>query len=159
MTNHDIAKGIIERELTMKIHDRCKAGPADASIFKTENGICYVKELMQSIYVKGKKRRLNFVSSNSAPGTRKLGWGLMRERFLAANPGPDHRGPREFPGLFCLERCDQFRRTVPVLPRDMDKDPDDVDSSVEDHIGDESRYMVVFSGWKTKSGRVGGVPS
>lgn len=159
MINHDIAKGIIERELAMGIHDRCKAGPADAAIFKTENGICYAKELMQSIFVGGKKRRLSFVSSNSGPGTRKLGWGLMRERFLAANPGPEHRGPREFPGLFCMERCTQFRRTVPVLPRNMDKDPDDVDSSTEDHIGDESRYMVVFSGWQGKSGRLKGVAS
>jgi len=141
----------------MGIHDRCGAGPADASIFKTENGVCYAKELMRPQQVNGKKRHLTFVSSNSAPGTRKLGWGLMRERFLAIVPDPDHHGPREFPGMFILSRCAQFRRTVPVLPRDMDKDPDDVDTTTEDHIGDESRYMVVFSAVKRGSGRLSGV--
>jgi len=157
--NNQIAKGIIERELTMGIHKRCRAGPADASIFKTENGICYAKELMRPQFVQGKKRHLTFVSSNSAPGTRKLGWGLMRERFLAIIPEKGHHGPREFPGLFCLARCEQFRRTVPVLPRDMDKDPDDVLTTCEDHIGDEARYMVVFSAVRRGSGRVAGVAS
>ena len=157
MMNHQIAKGIIERELVMGIHKRCKAGPADASIFKRENGICYASELMKSQFVQGKKRSLKFVSSNSGPGTRKLGWGLMRERFLAIIPEEGHQGPREFPGLFVTARCEQFRRTVPVLPRDMDKDPDDVDTNTEDHIGDESRYMVVFTGVRRGSGRVSGV--
>ncbi len=159
MINHDIAKGMIQRELAMQIHERCLPGPADASIFKTENGICYAKELMTPQFVDGKKRRVTFVSSNSAPGTRKLGWGVMRERFLATNPTEDRRGPREFPGLFVTERCDQFRRTVPVLPRDMDKDPDDVDTDTEDHIGDEARYMTVFACVKRGSGRTLGVAS
>lgn len=157
MMNHQIAKGIIERELAMGIHKLCKAGPADASIFKTENGICYAGELMKPQFVQGKRRSLKFVSSNSGPGTRKLGWGLMRERFLAIVPEEGHQGPREFPGLFITARCEQFRRTVPVLPRDMDKDPDDVDTDTEDHIGDESRYMVVFTGVRRGSGRVSGV--
>jgi len=157
MLNHDIAKGIIERELTMGIHERCKAGPADASIFKTENGICYANELMRSQFIQGKKRKLTFVSSNSAPGTRKLGWGLMRERFLATAPKDGRIGPREFPGLFVTTRCDQFRRTVPVLPRDMDRDPDDVNTEAEDHIADESRYMTVFATVSRGSGRLQGV--
>jgi len=164
MLNHQIAKGIIERELLLGIHKRVLAGPADAAIFKTENGICYARELMKPQFVEGKRRQLRFVSSNSAPGTRKLGWGLMRERFLATNPEalpPEerHNGPREFPGIFICHRCDQFRRTVPVLPRDLEKDPDDVDTSTEDHIGDESRYMVVFSAVKRGSGRLSGVAS
>jgi len=159
MINHDIAKGIIERELAMEIHKRCKAGPADASIFKTENGICYANELMKPQFVNGKKRRVMFVSSNSAPGTRKLGWGVMRERFLAVNPPEGRRGPREFPGLFVTSKCEQFRRTVPVLARNMDKDPDDVDTDTEDHIGDEARYMSVFVSVRRGSGRVSGVAS
>jgi len=159
MTATDIAKGIIERELDMGIHDRVKAGPADASIFKTENGVCIAKDLQTPVLVRGVRRSISFVSSNSAPGTRKLGWAIMRERFLASNPPASHRGPREFPGLFVLSRCGQFRRTVPVLPRHMDKDPDDVNTDCEDHIGDETRYMCVFCGWKGSSGRVTGVAS
>jgi hypothetical protein len=81
----------------------------------------------------------------------------MRQRLKAALPTGN--GPREFPGLFVCERCEQFRRTVPVLPRDLDRDPDDVDTDTEDHIADESRYRVMASGWRPKSGRVVGVPS
>ena len=152
----DIAKGIVERELALGIHGRCKAGPADAAVFKTENGVCIANDLMTPVIVNGEKRQIRFVSSNSAPGTRKIGWELMRRRFLAAAPQEGHRGPREFPGLFVFDRCEQFRRTVPVLPRD-DKDLDDVDSDTEDHIADESRYRCMFSQWRPKSGTVVGV--
>ena len=56
-----------------------------------------------------------------------------------AHPTPGR--PREAPGLFVMEHCDQFTRTVPSLPRD-EKDMDDVDTDAEDHIGDETRYRV-----------------
>lgn len=159
MVDTAIAKGIIERELAMKIHERCKAGPADASIFKTENGVCIANGLQKPQFVGGRKYHVSFVSSLSAPGTRKLGWAVMRERFLAVNPCETRVGPREFPGLFVTARCDQFRRTVPVLPRDMDKDPDDVDTNTEDHIADEARYMTVFASYNRAGGRVRGVAS
>ena len=61
-------------------------------------------------------------------------------------------GPRELPGLFVFEgRCPQFLRTVLSLPRD-EKDLDDVDSSAEDHVGDEMRYRVRSMGTQARSG-------
>jgi len=48
----------------------------------------------------------------------------------------------EEPGLFVFNTCRQFIRTVPVLPR-CDKDPDDVNTKAEDHIGDEARYRCL----------------
>ena len=157
MIDKEIAKGIIERELALGIHDRCKAGPADGSIFNHENGVCIATNMMMPMWVDGAKRRISFVAADKRPGTRKAGWSLMRERFLAANP--KEPGPREFPGLFCFNTCRQFIRTVPVLPRALDKDPDDAHSDGEDHIADESRYRVMYSGWRPKSGRARGVPS
>jgi hypothetical protein len=53
-------------------------------------------------------------------------------------------GKRESPGLFISERCADTLRTLPVLPRDQ-KDPDDVDTEAEDHIGDEIRYRCRHS--------------
>lgn len=47
----------------------------------------------------------------------------------------------EGPGLWVMEHCRQFIRTIPTLPRD-EKNPDDVDTESEDHIGDEARYLV-----------------
>ncbi len=153
----DIAKGIIERELAMGIHERCRPGPADASVFKMENGVCIANDLMRTLTVGGRPRRIQFCSSNSASGTRKVGWELMRQRLMAALP--TSKGPREDPGMFICQRCEHSRRTVPVLPRDLDRDPDDVDSSAEDHIADESRYRVMFSKWRPKGGRTVGTGS
>jgi hypothetical protein len=158
MLAKDIARGIIEREIIMKIHDRCKPGPADSAVFKMENGVCIANDLMQPLLVDNQKRKITFVSSNSGPGTRKAGWELMRQRLMSALPDAKRPGPREFPGLFVTDRCDHFRRTVPVLPRD-DRDLDDVNSDTEDHIADETRYRIMFSGWRAKGGRVVGVPS
>jgi intein/homing endonuclease len=152
MLDIDIAKGIIEREIKLEIHNRCKAGPADAGIFKTENGVCIAKQLMQPVLINGEYRRLSFVSSNSAPGTRKVGWDLMRQRLLSAAP---RVGRREFPGLFICKGCDQTLRTLPVAPRDEDN-LDDVDSDCEDHAIDEIRYRVMFSSWRVRSGTTTG---
>lgn len=157
MVDKDIAKGIIARELVMGIHERCKAGPADRSIWDDENGVCIARNMMQPIFVDGVKRRISFVPCNKKAGSRKAGWELMRQRLMSA--APENPGPREHPGLFVFPHCEQFRRTVPVLPRDLEKDPDDVDSSTEDHIGDETRYMVMFAGWRPKPARAKGVAS
>lgn len=54
---------------------------------------------------------------------------------------PNVEGYREEPGIFIFEGCEQWIRTVPILSRDT-KNPDDVDTKVEDHAGDETRYEV-----------------
>ena len=48
----------------------------------------------------------------------------------------------EEPGIFVFDTCSEFIRTVPSLPRSA-RDPDDVDTDAEDHIGDESRYRIL----------------
>ncbi len=60
-------------------------------------------------------------------------------RTLLKHAVPGSEGVREEPGLFICQRCDQFIRTFPVLPR-CPKDMDDVDTKAEDHIADEARY-------------------
>ena len=61
----------------------------------------------------------------------------------------------ERPGLFVFESCRHFLRTVPTLPRDA-KDPDDVDTLAEDHIGDETRYRIMTGAVDMQKVRVGG---
>jgi hypothetical protein len=75
-----------------------------------------------------------------ASGSRSQGWQQIREYLKAAQPDP-RRHPREPRHLRLQRNCDQFLRTVPVLPRD-EKDLDDVDTRAEDHIGDEVRYYL-----------------
>jgi hypothetical protein len=48
---------------------------------------------------------------------------------------------REEPGLFIFETCEQFRRTVPVLPRDKNK-LEDLDTNAEDHAADDTSYRL-----------------
>ena len=51
-------------------------------------------------------------------------------------------GPREHAGIFALSCCEQWVETVPTLPR-SEKDPDDVLTEAEDHMGDATRYRIL----------------
>ena len=142
MLTSEIAKGILERESQMGIYGRVKTGVADGSIFDDyEPGRSIVGEM--------RKNGVDWYAADKGSGSRKQGWQQIRERLEAAKPG--HEGVREEPGLFILETCDQFVRTIPVLPR-SDRDLDDVDTDAEDHIADEVRYRVRF---KTRQMRRG----
>jgi len=44
------------------------------------------------------------------------------------------------PHFYITENCKSWIRTVPVLERD-EKDPEDVDTTGEDHVADETRYV------------------
>lgn len=132
MDHMDIAEGIVDREVDWRIRSRIKPGPADASIFDDPN------RTNKSIGIEMGRKGARFLAADKSPGSRKQGWGLIRNRLEKSVP---INGYREHPGLFVTENCTQFLRTFPVLPR-SDKDLDDVDSESEDHIGDETRYRV-----------------
>jgi len=122
----DIAKGIKEREANMGLVVR--PGPADNSIFDTQDGHCIADNMSA--------QGVRWGRCDKSPGSRTNGWELVRGRLSA---GKKH--PMEEPGLFVFEHCRQWLRTVPTLPRD-DKKMDDVDSDAEDHAGDATRYRV-----------------
>jgi hypothetical protein len=115
-----------------------KPGPADSSIFDVRDGHCIADEF--------KKVGVTWTAANKGPGSRKNGWSLMRERFGAAK-----RHPMEKAGLYVFEDCREFIRTVPMMPRD-EKNPEDVDTKSEDHIGDETRYRVLAVRHTSSSG-------
>jgi hypothetical protein len=110
---------------------RVQPGPADSSIYDvTDTGSRSIADTMR-------EHGVLWEEADKKPGSRKNGWERIREMFAAsACPAP------ELPGLWVFDTCRQFIRTVPLLPRD-DKKPDDIDTSAEDHIGDESRYRVL----------------
>lgn len=128
----DIAKGILDREEDLGIKGRVKKGPADTSIFDDYEPGSSVAGDMEAKGVKWDR-------ADKGPGSRKQGWEQIRKMLKAAVPVQGVG--RTEPGLFICDRCEQFKRTVPVLPRD-DKDQDDVDTEAEDHIGDEVRYRT-----------------
>lgn len=130
MLSKNIARGILDREDDMGIRGRVKIGPADNSIFDDFEEGKSVAGDMATVGVRWER-------VDKGQGSRKQGWEQLRK--LLAQALPVRNGIREQPGIFVCERCEQFMRTFPVLPR-SDKDLDDVDTDAEDHIGDEIRY-------------------
>lgn len=128
----DIADGIVDREEDMGLQGLVKPGPADTSIFDEENGVSIAKDMQ--------RQGVRWEKADKGKGSRKQGWEAIRKLMKNALPNIDGT-PRENPGMYVTDRCQHFIRTIPVLPR-SDKDLDDVDSSAEDHIGDETRYRV-----------------
>ena len=129
-TDQKIAQGILQRELTMNLHHRIKAGPADPMTFHARPGEQTTSEIMR-------RGRVPFVRGDNRRNSRKKGWQVIR-RMLEASLDPK---PEE-PGMWIFDHCTQFKRTFPSLPRD-DRDLDDVDTEAEDHIGDETRYRAM----------------
>lgn len=137
----DVGKGIADREEDWGLRQRgstpsqdisrVKPGPADASIFDEVNGNNIGKDLA--------KAGAKFNAADKGPGSRKQGWEMIRKMLSRAIPPV--RGIREEPGLYIFDRCKQTLETFPSLPRDLE-DLDDVDTEMEDHIGDAIRYRV-----------------
>jgi hypothetical protein len=133
-----IAEGIKFREIAMGLAGRVKPGPADSAIFNDHNGGNIAKDFQ--------KKGVLWLPADKGPGSRKQGWQQIRKYLAGAanldDEGQVRSGPREEPGLFVVgEACPDFVRTLPPLPRD-EKDPDDVDTEAEDHVGDETRYRL-----------------
>lgn len=167
----DVAAGIIERELAMGLYTRVKPGPADNSIWDTENGNSIAADMARRVKIGDKVYNgVQWRRSDKSPGSRKHGWEQLRTRLHNALPqfardktgklildkeGRPIRIPREAPGLFVFQTCKMFIDLFPSLPRDED-DQDDVDTDSEDHIGDEARYEVLDKRLGAKGGRTKG---
>jgi len=131
MAAYEIAQQIKSHEKEMGLRGRIKRGPADSSIFSKYDGVKTVAGDM-------KKAGVYWDDVDKSKGSRVQGWQQLRTLLAGAVPV---NGAREHRGLFVCERCKDWRRTVPCLPRD-DKNLDDVNSDVEDHAGDMTRYRL-----------------
>ena len=121
----DIAKAIVEKE---RHFDRTvRPGPADNSIFDGD----------QKIAEEMSVHNINWTRSNKAPGSRKIGWQQIRNKFAALHP--EHQ---EEPGLVIMNRCQNLWRNLSGLPRDTNN-LDDVDTKAIDHDSDTLRYIVL----------------
>lgn len=121
----DIAKSIVEKE---RHFDRAVIpGPADNSIFDGD----------QKIAEEMSVHNVNWTRSNKAPGSRKIGWQQIRNKFGAMIP--EHQ---EEAGLVIMNRCQHLWRNLSGLPRDTNN-LDDVDTKAIDHDADTLRYIVL----------------
>jgi hypothetical protein len=126
LTASQIAQGILGRQMG----EPPPTGVADPSIFTQKEGTGpTINEVMR-------KAGITF---RPADNTRvgKLGaisgWNEMRERILGNEQGPM---------LFVFDTCRDFIRTVPVQQHDPMR-PEDLDTTGEDHIADETRYACM----------------
>ncbi len=131
----NVAKGIKEYEdVLMKlgwIKKRPVGGPADNQIRNVnDSDIDTIEKRMAD-------EKVRWTKSDKSPGSRKNGLQLTRDRFEASI---DNEGP----GIYFMDNCRNAIAILPTLPRD-ENNPDDVDTSAEDHIWDEVRYRVLAS--------------
>lgn len=156
LTAGDIARRIIEREIELGIDGQVQPGFADSAIYTTENGICVADDMAAKVRLANgmQHRGVTFQPADKSPGSRVKGWEQVRQRLRNALPNANGM-PRERPGYFVFDTCDQFQRVFPVTPRDQKK-VDDVDDESEDHLQDEVRYAVAGQGTEARSGKTVG---
>ncbi len=140
LTAAEVARQIKEKQEELLIDGWVQSeftpGPADGTIFnkdpnipdKTQDGWGSVGKQMAD-------EGIFWDRADRSAGTRKGGLEMMRVALENAVLG-------EGPALYVMDNCGAFIETVPSLPRDED-DPEDVDTTAEDHVYDEARYMIL----------------
>lgn len=165
----EISEGIVKRELEWgwrRQSDnwcRVRAGVADSQIFAAENGNCIATDMKVRVRMDDgfKYPGIIWNPADKRPGSRATGWTQMRQRLKNAHPNTKLVNnelrvyPREKPGLFVFQDCTSFIETIPVLPRDEDN-MDDIDTDAEDHIADETRYLIRWLATPGSSGTTAG---
>lgn len=99
-------------------------GVADPAIWDASRG--------ESIYETAAKHRVYF---DKGDNRRFAGWMQMHYRLQFDENG--------FPMMYIFRNCEGFIRTIPLLMYD-EHQPEDLDTSMEDHIADETRYFCMM---------------
>lgn len=128
-----IAEGIRDREIELMkegwITSQPFAGPADNQIRDVrESDVETIEKKMHDVGIAWQE-------SDKSPGSRRNGFELFRGHLENATKG-------EGAGIYFMDNCRASIATIPVLPRDEDKQ-DDVDTEAEDHPWDMTRYRVL----------------
>lgn len=132
LSSREVAKGVaqIDRMLLLDHQVEVNPGGADSAIYAVNDD--------RSIGDEMRTQGVTWKSADKGPGSRKVGWEVMRTRMKASLPVKEGRLIEE-PAMMVSRRCAGWLRTVPTLPRDLVK-VDDVNTESEDHPADENRY-------------------
>lgn len=101
-------------------------GVADPSIWKVDGG--------PSIATRMQPRGVLW---KPADNSRINGWDQMRKRI---------NGEDGVPMIYVFDTCADWWRTVPLMQHDSHK-PEDIDTDMEDHAADETRYGCMSRPW------------
>jgi hypothetical protein len=151
LTAEQVADGLIERESKDEDRDgkliRLAYGVLDPSTFKVDGGPSIAERINRKLAAKkmasfrpADNTRVNTRDSKDKRGPMS-GWDQMRSRIIGVGETPDNT-----PMLYVFSTCTAFIRTVPVLQHDPAR-PEDVDTSGDDHVGDDTRYACSSRPW------------
>lgn len=128
MTVEQVAKGIKKRDSREKI----AYSVADPAIFAQDGGPSMADRFAaKGVYF---RRAKNKRTSNEAV---LGGWDQVRDRL---------DGVDGVPMIFFFDTCFDSIRTIPALQHDPNR-PEDLDTKMEDHAGDEARYSCMSQPW------------
>jgi hypothetical protein len=136
MLASEVARGIKMREKLMFPERTVRPGPADSAIYVSDGVARSIADEMRDPSGDGTGNGVTFVPSDKGAGSRVSGWEALRRVLKNSLPVPP-----ESPGMYVFNTCRDWIRTMPTLPRD-ELNPEDVDTESEDHIADETRYML-----------------
>ncbi|HZT03707.1 MAG TPA: hypothetical protein VFA39_15720 [Steroidobacteraceae bacterium] len=128
LTAEEVADGILARE---DKGEKMDMSVIDPSAFKIDGG--------PSIAERMAKRKVYFQRGDN---NRKAGWDQLRQRLKGDIEGD--------PMLYFSRLCGDTIRTLPMLQHDRGKAAnavEDVDTTGEDHAGDETRYACMSRPW------------
>lgn len=128
----ELGQKMYDHEAMSGLRMRTEAGPADTSIFDKDKG-------MASIHDDYVKKGIRFTKADKRPGSRERGFILTRQRLKAAVTRN-----MEQPWLLIARSCVHTVSQLPELPISPEN-PQDVDSSANDHIYDAVRYRGLKS--------------
>jgi hypothetical protein len=102
---------------------------ADPAIFQEDGGPSIAERMFPVVFNRADNKR---VAQRGQMG----GWDQLRARMMGDGN----------PMIYCFNTCKDSIRTIPALQHDPNH-PEDLDTSQEDHCGDEWRYAAMSRPW------------
>lgn len=127
-----VGRGIKEREAGETIDEQLSV--ADPSMWREDGGPSFAERMLKCDVAR--PGALVGPRFREADNSRIQGWQQMYDRLKWEEIDDGQ------PMLYVTDDCPEWWRTVPVLLHDEDR-MEDVDSGMEDHAGDETRYACM----------------
>jgi hypothetical protein len=133
-----VGRGIADREAK---DARLVGGVLDPAAFAEDGGPPLAERINMEL-IKAKLVPFRPADNKRVPGRGAMGgWDQMRGRLVGDEDG--------LPMIATFSTCVDSIRTIPALQHDPLK-PEDIDSDMEDHAGDEWRYACMSRPWIRK---------
>jgi hypothetical protein len=145
MYAEEVAQGLLERERNMR--QRIDYGVLDPSAFAVDGGPSIAERMFR--HTKGKVSFRRADNKRVGPMGALSGWDQVRGR-LGGAVVERHNREEMIPMLFFFSNCKHLLRTLPMLQHD-ENNPEDLDTTAEDHAADALRYGVMSRPWAKES--------